>query len=200
VNAAGGDVSSRGGADELFSVADVHEMRVFVSVPQDYAAILQPGLTATLTLPQYPQRRFKASFDTSANAFDAQTRTVVAELLVPNPDHLLWPGSYADVHFDVPLDRKTPVVPEQALLFRSQGTQVAVVGADRRVHLRNVKLGLNFGSTVQVLSGVSRTDRLVLSPSAGLLDGETVHVVQAAAAHDLAASPRKQAAATGGAA
>jgi membrane fusion protein, multidrug efflux system len=202
VNAAGGDVSARGGADELFSVADIHEMRVFVSVPQDYAAILQPGLTATLTLPQYPQRQFKASFDTSANAFDAQTRTVVAELLVPNPDHLLWPGSYAEVHFNVPLDHKTPVVPEQALLFRSQGTQVALVGADHRVHLRNVKLGLNFGSTVQVLSGVSRNDRLVMSPSAGLLDGEMVHVVQAAPGlgHDLAASPRKQAVATGGAA
>ncbi|HVE06862.1 MAG TPA: efflux RND transporter periplasmic adaptor subunit [Paraburkholderia sp.] len=202
VNAAGGDVGSRGSADELFSVADIHEVRVFVSVPQDDAAILHPGLTATLTLPQYPQRQFKATFDTSANAFDPQTRTVVAELLVPNPDHLLWPGSYAEVHFDVPLDRKTPVVPEQALLFRSQGTQVAVVGADRRVHLRDVKLGLNFGSTVQVLSGVSRHDRLVLSPSAGLLDGQTVHVVQAAAglSPNLAAGAGKPAAAAGGAA
>jgi membrane fusion protein (multidrug efflux system) len=178
VNAAGGDVGTRGSADELFSVADIDEMRVFVSVPQDYATILHPGLTATLTLPQYPNRSFKARFATSANAFDPQTRTVVAELLVPNADHLLWPGSYADVHFDVPLDHKVPVVPEQALLFRSQGTQVAVVGADHRVHLRAVKLGLNFGSTVQVLSGVTRDDRLVMSPSAGLLEGQNVAVVK----------------------
>jgi membrane fusion protein, multidrug efflux system len=176
VNAAGGDVGSRGAADELFTVANIHEMRVFVSVPQDYSAILKPGLTATLSLPQFPGREFKASFETTANAFDPKTRTVIAELLVPNPDRLIWPGAYASVHLNVPLDRSTLVVPEQALLFRADGMQVAVVGADDKVHLRNVKLGLNFGKTVQVLEGVSASDRIVMSPSAGMLDGEAVRI------------------------
>ncbi|WP_296650826.1 efflux RND transporter periplasmic adaptor subunit [Paraburkholderia sp.] len=176
VNAAGVDVGSRGSADELFTVANIHEMRVFVSVPQDYAAILKPGLTATLSLPQFPGREFKASFQTTANAFDPQTRTVIAELLVPNPDRLIWPGAYASVHLNVPLDRGTLVVPEQALLFRAEGMQVAVVDANDKVHLRNVKLGLNFGKTVQVLEGVSASDRIVMSPSAGLLDGQAVHI------------------------
>ncbi len=176
VNAAGVDVGSRGSADELFTVANIHEMRVFVSVPQDYAAILKPGLTATLSLPQFPGREFKASFETTANAFDPQTRTVIAELLVPNPDRLIWPGAYASAHLNVPLDRSTLVVPEQALLFRAEGMQVAVVDAGDKVHLRNVKLGLNFGKTVQVLEGVSASDRIVMSPSAGLLDGQAVHI------------------------
>jgi RND family efflux transporter MFP subunit len=147
-------------------------------VPQDYATILKPGLTATLALPQFPGRTFAATFDTTANAFDPQTRTVITELLVPNPDRLLWPGAYASVTFNVPLDQNVPVVPEQALLFRAQGEQVAVVDARNKVHLRSVKLGLNFGRTVQVLSGITMTERIVSSPSAGLLDGETVRVVQ----------------------
>jgi len=153
---------------------------VFVSVPQDYATMLKPGLTATLSLPQFPGKTFAATFDTTANAFDPQTRTVITELLVPNPDRLLWPGSYASVTFNVPLDQSVPVVPEQALLFRAEGEQVAVVDASNRVHLRTVKLGLNFGKTVQILSGINMNDRIVASPSAGLLDGETVRIVQPA--------------------
>jgi len=180
VNAAGGDVSQAGAADELFSVADIHEMRVFVSVPQDYSQILKPGLTATLSLPQYPGRTFKATFDTTANAFNPQTRTVVTELLVPNPDHLIWPGTYADVHFVIPSDPHILIVPEQALLFRAQGMQVALVGPDERVHLQDVKLGLNLGQTVQVVDGLKPTDRLVVNPSAGILEGEKVRIVAGA--------------------
>lgn len=180
VNGAGGDVSARGSADELFTVSDIHEMRVFVSVPQDYANIMKSGLTATLSLPQYPNREFNSTFATSANAFNPQTRTVTTELLVPNPDHLIWPGSYANVHFNVPLDRNIPVVPEQALLFRSNGMQVALVGPNDEVHLQDVKLGINFGKTVQVLSGLKTTDRIVLNPSAGILEGERVRIVTGA--------------------
>jgi RND family efflux transporter MFP subunit len=176
VNAAGGDVGSRGTADELFTVADIHEMRVFVSVPQDYSSMLKPGLEADLSLPQYPGKIFKARLETTAHAFDPQTRTVVTELLVPNPDHLIWPGTYADVHFKVPLDPNVLIVPEQALLFRSQGMQVAVVDASGKVHLKDVALGNNLGQSVEVLSGIAPSDRIVMSPSAGLLDGDTVRV------------------------
>jgi RND family efflux transporter MFP subunit len=192
VNAAGGDVSSQGAADELFSVSDIHEMRVFVSVPQDYSSILKPGLTATLSLPQYPGRRFEATFDTTANAFNPQTRTVVTELLVKNPDHLIWPGTYADVHFVMPSDPNVLIIPEQALLFRAEGMQVALVGADNKVHLQDVKLGLNLGQTVQVVSGLTRSDRLIVNPSAGILEGERVRIVSGAPG--VALSPQFQAA------
>ncbi|MFM0201764.1 efflux RND transporter periplasmic adaptor subunit [Paraburkholderia fungorum] len=177
VNAAGGDVSSRGTADELFSVADIHKMRLFVSVPQDYADMLKQGLEATFTLAQYPGREFKATLLTTANAFNPQTRTVVTELVADNPDHLLWPGTYATVRFVVPTDQSVLVVPEQALLFRDQGMQLAVIDSDNRVHLQNVKLGLNLGQNVQVLSGLKPADRFIANPSAGTLEGEKVQIV-----------------------
>ncbi|HEY2023354.1 efflux RND transporter periplasmic adaptor subunit [Paraburkholderia sp.] len=177
VNAAGGDVSSRGTADELFSVADIHKMRLFVSVPQDYADMLKPDLEATFTLPQYPGRQFKATLLTTANAFNPQTRTVITELVADNPDHLIWPGTYATVRFVVPSNQNVLVVPEQALLFRDQGMQLALIGSDNTVHLQNVTLGLNLGQNVQVLSGLKRTDRFITNPSAGTLDGEKVQIV-----------------------
>ena len=177
VNAAGGDVSAHGRSTELFTVADIHKMRVFVAVPQTFSTMLKPGLTATLSLPQYPGRLFNATFDTSAQAFNAQTRTVVTELLVDNPDHTLWPGTYADVHFTTSADPNILIIPEQALLFRAQGMQVALVGPHDRVHLQDVTLGHNMGETVQILSGLTMQDRLIDNPSAGLLDGEIVRVV-----------------------
>lgn len=180
VNAAGGDPSGHGGSNELFSVADLHRMRVFVSVPQDYSAMLKPGLTAMLSLPQFPDRQFKASYETTANAFDPQTRTVVTELTVDNSDHMIWPGTYTSVEFTTSADPDVLIVPEQSLLFRAEGMQVALVAPDNKVHLQNVKLGLNLGQTVQVIAGLKPSDRLINSPSAGLLEGEVVHVVPGA--------------------
>ena len=177
VTAAGGSASGRGGASELFSVADLHRMRVFVSVPQDYSGSLQPNLTATLNLPQFAGRVFKASFATTSNSVDAQTRTVLTELLVDNPDGKIWPGAYAEVHFTVPTQPDILVIPEQSLLFRSAGLQVALV-RDGHVHLQNIKLGLNLGNTVQVTGGLTTSDRLIGNPSDGLLEGEAVHVVK----------------------
>ncbi len=180
VNAAGGDASARGGSSELFSVADIHKMRVFVSVPQEYSAMLKPGLTATLTLPQFPNQQFKATFETTANAFDAQTRTVVTELTVANANHAIWPGTYTNVIFSTNSNPDVLIIPEQALMFRAEGMQVALVKPDGRIHLQDVKLGLNLGQTVQILGGLTKTDRLIDNPSAGLLEGERVNVVPGA--------------------
>ena len=181
VNAAGGDANARNGAAaDLFSVADIHEMRVFVSVPQEYSSMLKPGLTATLSLPQFPDKQFRAEFETTANAFDAQTRTVVTELTVDNANHAIWPGTYTNVRFTTGADPDVLIVPEQALMFRAEGMQVALVRPDGRVHLQDVKLGLNLGQTVQVIAGLTKTDRLVDNPSAGLLEGEQVRIVPGA--------------------
>lgn len=177
VNAAGGNASGHGGAaTELFSVADLHQMRVFVSVPQDYSGSLRPGLTAKVVLPQFPNQVFDANFATTANSFNTQSRTVLTELIVDNASRKIWPGAFAEVHFTVPSRSGVLVIPEQSLLFRSAGLQVALV-RDGRVHLQNVRLGVNLGNTVQVVRGLTAADRLISNPSDGLLEGQEVHVV-----------------------
>ena len=175
VNAGGGD--SGASRQELFSVADIHALRVFVSVPQDYSAFLTQGVTATLTLPQFPDRTFAARILGNAQAVNEQSRTVLTELTVENPGHVILPGAFASVTFHVPLDRNILIVPEQSLLFRSRGMEVAIVGADGKIHLQKVTLGLNFGPTVQIVSGLKPTDRLIANPSLGLIEGEMVRIV-----------------------
>jgi RND family efflux transporter MFP subunit len=180
VNAAGGDASLRASATPLFSVADMHALRVFVSVPQEYSTFLAPRLHATLTLPQNPEKQIPAQFLTTANAVKPVSRTVITELTLPNPNHALWPGTYVDVHFTFPGDPGLLIVPEQALLFRSAGTQVALVEPDNRIHLQNVDLGRNLGTDVEILSGLRASDRFVANPSLGLLEGQRVKIVQPA--------------------
>ncbi len=201
VNAAGGDASVRGNSTELFTVADVHQMRVFVSVPQDYASLLGPGITATLHQPSQPGKSIQARFLTTARAFNTNTRTAVTELTVDNSDHVLWPGTYVDVVFQVPTDPTVVTMPEAALIFRADGAQVAIVDAQNRVHLRNVTLGQNLGQTVQVTSGLSSGDKLVNNPPAGLLEGQSVQPVTPATGYAMAGQPvpsRPDAAASGG--
>jgi RND family efflux transporter MFP subunit len=178
VNAAGGDASLRATATPLFSVADMHALRVFVSVPQEYSTFLAPGLQATLTMPQSPEKQIPAKVLTTANAVRPTSRTVVTELTLPNPNHALWPGTYVDVHFTFPGDAGVLIVPAQALLFRSAGTQVALVEPDNRIHLQDVVLGRNLGTNVEVRSGLTISDRFVANPSLGLLEGQQVRIVQ----------------------
>ena len=191
VNAAGGDVSARGSSTELFTVADVHEMRVFVSVPQDYANLLSPNITAALHQPSQPGKSIQAKFLTTAKAFNANTRTAVTELTVDNSDHALWPGTYVDVEFQVPTDPNVLTMPEAALIFRADGAQVAIVDAQNHVHLQNVTLGQNLGQTVQVTNGLSANDKLVNNPPAGLLEGQSVQAVTPAAGY-ASATPKTQ--------
>jgi membrane fusion protein (multidrug efflux system) len=186
VNAAGGDLSVRGSSTELFTVADVHEMRVFVAVPQDYADQLATGLTATIHLPSQPGNLIEAKFLTTARAFSTNTRTAVAELTVDNSKHALWPGTYVDVEFHVPSDPKVLTIPEEALIFRAAGTQVAAVDAHNQVHLRNVTLGQNLGQSVQITSGLATGERLVNNPPAALLEGQTVQPVTPAPGYAVA--------------
>jgi membrane fusion protein (multidrug efflux system) len=153
-------------------------LRVFVSVPQEYSDVLVPGLKATLTLPQNPEKQIPAQFLTTAKAVKPGSRTIVTELTLDNPNHDLWPGAYVNVHFTFPGDAGLLIVPEQALLFRSEGTQVALVGPNDRIHLQNVTLGRNLGTDVEILSGLQASDKFVANPSLGLLEGQRVKTVQ----------------------
>jgi RND family efflux transporter MFP subunit len=177
VNAAGGEVGAHDKSTELFSVAEVHKLRVFVAVPQDYADGLGSDPSATIHLPSQPGNPIQATFLTTARAFDSNTRTAVTVLTVANPRHTLWPGTYVDVVFQVPSDPAILTMPEQALIFRAAGAQIATIDAQNRVHLRSVTLGQNLGQTVQVTSGLSVNDTLVNNPPAGLLEGQVVRPV-----------------------
>ncbi len=180
VNAGGATTGSSGAGSQLFTVSDVHRLRVFVSVPQDYATELKPGVTATLSLPGYPDQVFQASFMTTSRSVSSQSRTVLTELEMTNPSGVL-PGAFTEVHFHLPADRRTLTVPEQALLFQSRGMEVALV-VDGRVRFRRVALGRNLGARVEILSGLRPGDRLIANPSLGLLEGEQVNVVHVPAA------------------
>lgn len=178
VNSTGGDSTVRSAPAALFSVADIHQMRIFVSVPQDYADALKPDLTATLTLPQNPGNPIPAQFLTTANAVNTPTRTIVTEFTVDNAKGELWPGTFVNVHFNFPSDLNILILPEQALLFRAQGMQVAVLDGQNRIHLQDVILGRNLNTDVEIVSGLKATDKVVANPSLGLLDGQQVKIVQ----------------------
>jgi RND family efflux transporter MFP subunit len=180
VGTQGAQESARAPSQPLFVVADVRDLRVFVSVPQSYASGLGPGLEVSLTLPQDPGRRIPARFLTTARAVNPATRSVVTELTLPNPSGEDMPGSFVNVQFEFPSAPGILIVPSQAVLYRAQGTQVAVVGAGDKVRLRDVTLGRTLGNTVEVTSGLTKDDRLVAAPSMGLLDGQAVKIAQPA--------------------
>ena len=178
VNAGGGDAGARANATELFTVSDVHQLRVFVAVPQDYADQLGDGVPVTIHLPSQPGKTIPAKFLTTARAFNDNSRTAVTELTVDPKDGLLWPGTFVEVVFQLPADTALLTMPEQALIFRAPGPQVALLDAQNRVHLQNVTLGNNLGQIVQVVSGLAEGDRFVNNPPAGLLEGQLVQPVE----------------------
>lgn len=169
----------------LFTVADVSRMRLFVSVPESFGSFLQPGLTADVTVPQLPNRHFTARFLTVARGFDPDTRTAVTEFTIENEDRALWPGSYATVHLTVPIDRKVLTIPSSALVFQEKGTQVAVVADDGRIHFQSITVSKILDATVEVTEGISTSDRIVNNPSAALLEGDKVRIVTPAPGYEI---------------
>ena len=172
----GGTGASGSGGQELFRVADVHEMRVYVQVPQQLSADIHHGLTANLHLPQYPNKTFKATVATTSSAINMSARTLLVELHAENPDSELQPGAYAQVDFELPSNPDVVHVPTSALVFRERGMEVAIVGADDKIELKPVTIGRNLGTEVEVLSGLTLSDRLVNSPPDSLSTGDTVRI------------------------
>lgn len=177
VTSAGGDAAVQGSAKPLFIVADTSKLRVYVAVPQNFGGVLSPDLTAILTLPNAPEKPIQAKFLAMADAVDPATRTIVTEFVIDEGQRMVFPGTYVDVHLTVPGAPNILVVPSQALLFRAEGMQVAKVGSDGRVRLQPVSVGDNLGLTIQVVAGLEPSDRIVASPSLGLLDGQEVKIV-----------------------
>lgn len=172
-----GTISSPGSISNLFTVADIKRMRLFVNIPESFGPFLQPGLTATVTVPQLPDRHFTAKFLTVASGFDPEMRTAVTEFEIDNEDRALWPESYATVRLAVPTNRTTVTIPSSAMVFQEKGTRVAVVGDDDRVHFKSITVGKILTGTIEVTDGISITDRIVTHPTASMLEGDKVRIV-----------------------
>jgi RND family efflux transporter MFP subunit len=180
-----GNLNSRDAKGNLFTVAVVDKLRLFVSVPEAFGAFLGPGLTADVTVPQLPHRHFTFKFLTVAKGFDVSTRTAVTVFTIDNTDRALWPGSYANVHLTAPVDRGVMTIPTSALVFQEHGTQVAIVGEDDRLHFKPITVDKIFDNYIEVTEGLSEADRIVNNPSAALLEGDKVRIVTAAVGYDI---------------
>jgi multidrug efflux pump subunit AcrA (membrane-fusion protein) len=162
---------------ELFHVASINTLRVFINVPQIYSNDAKPSTVADLTLDQFPGRKFSGKLVRNANAIDLATRTLLVEVDVKNNTGELLPGSYAAVHLKLDSSRPTLLLPVSALVFRTQGLQVATLGENNRAHLENITLGRDFGTQVEVVSGLTTDQKVIDSPPDSLVEGEQVRVV-----------------------
>jgi len=167
---------SSGTGKELFDVAQVDPLRVFVSVPQTNAPSIRAGLPAHIELREYPGQKFSGKVVRTADSIDPATRTLLTEIDVPNPDGRLLPGSYAEVHFAVPVQITRLSIPVNAVLFRPEGPRVAVVGSDHRVHLKAISIGRDYGTKVEILGGLDPNDQIVVNPADSLEDGQQVNI------------------------
>lgn len=175
-----GDLVNAGGTSgrALFQVSDVHEMRIYVNVPQAFLGVMKPGLKATLDLPGQTER-FEATLVSTANAIVENSRTALVQLQAPNPDGKLWPGAFAEVHFHIPADPEALRIPATALIFGPNGMSVAAVNADSKVVLKPIRVGRNLGDDVEIRSGVSLSDRLIDNPQESLESGDAVRIAGA---------------------
>jgi RND family efflux transporter MFP subunit len=175
-----GQLVAASSGNELFRLAQTGTLRVYVRVPQAAAQGVAPGQMAELTIPELPGRVFPAKVVRTSGAMSADSRTLLTELEVDNSRGEILAGTYVQVRLtDAKLDPAL-TLPANTLLFRSEGLQVGVVGADGKVELRRVTLGRDFGPTVEILGGVGPTDRVILNPADSLVGGTTVRLAESA--------------------
>jgi RND family efflux transporter MFP subunit len=172
INAGSGSTTS---GRELFHMAAIHRLRVFVAVPEVYSRAARTGAPATLTLDEFPGRPFHGILARNANAIDLASRTLLVEVDVDNPLGELLPGAYVFVHLQLPREIASVTVPANTLLFRAEGLQVGVV-RDGQVHLVPVTIGHDYGTSVEILTGIQPTDQVIVSPSDSLTSGTRVRI------------------------
>jgi membrane fusion protein, multidrug efflux system len=176
------NAGSESNGSPLFTVADIHRIRIYVSVPQNYSAEIKPGVTAQLSLPEYPGRVFSAPLDASANAITEKSDSLLVEFLADNSQNQLKPGGYAQVTIHVPTQRNVVTVPASALIFDENGLQVATVGAGDRIRMKHIKIARDLGTEVEIESGIDPRDRIVDNPPDSIANGDRVHPEQASSA------------------
>jgi RND family efflux transporter MFP subunit len=160
---------------ELFHLASINKLRVCVAIPEVYSRAARTGATATFTLDEFPGEVFKGTLVRNANAIDSASRTLLTEVDVDNANGRLLPGAYVFVHLKLPEATRTVTVPSNTLLFRKEGLQVGVV-RNGRVELVSVKMGRDSGNSVEIVSEVTESDSVVVSPSDSLMSGTQVNI------------------------
>jgi membrane fusion protein, multidrug efflux system len=185
VTASGAGTASQGNApsqngtpsQELFRVAQTKTLRVYVNIPENYSDEIVPGISATLDMASSPNQKVTGKLARTSQSIDPGSLTLLAEVDVPNANGKLLPGGYAQVHFDITTTHPPLVIPGNTLIFRAQGTQVGVVDTDTNtVHLKDIKIGRDFGTKLEVVDGLEENDFVILNPSDSLTDGARVQV------------------------
>jgi RND family efflux transporter MFP subunit len=169
----------------LFTVAVVDKLRLFVNVPETFGPFLHSGLTADVTVPQLPHRHFNFKFLTVADGYDAGSHSATTVFTIDNEDRALWPVSHGEVHLTTPVAKHAFTIPLTALVAQEHGTQVAVVRNDNRIHLKTIKVSRLMDKVVEVEEGLSASDRIVNNPSVALLEGNQVRIVTRTLGHDI---------------
>jgi RND family efflux transporter MFP subunit len=182
------DAGSNGGGRALFVLTQTDPLRVYVNVPQTYSQIVKTGQTVVVTQAELRGQNFKGTVARTAGAIDTATRTMQIEIALPNPSGILLPGAYVQVA--LPMAASTVLrVPTNTLLFRADGSRVALVDANGRITLRKVQIGRNLGEEMELLDGIVPTDRLVLNPTDSLADGDVVALAAPASASQAKTAP-----------
>jgi RND family efflux transporter MFP subunit len=182
-------INSGGSGQPLFEVSDLHRVRIYVQVPQSFSAGLKPGLKATFEMPQYPGVQFDATLSHISRAMNPTSHSMQVELQADNTEGKFFAGSYCNVHFEIPTDANLVRIPSTALITGNQGTQVATLDGNNKVVLKNVQLGRDLGDSVEVISGLSPSDRIINNPPETLTAGDTVRVAAATPPAAAPASP-----------
>jgi RND family efflux transporter MFP subunit len=160
----------------LFRLSETSTLRVYSNVPEAYSPDIAPGVSADVEVPEVAGKKFPGKVVRTAGAIDPTTRTLLTEVHVPNPTGVLAPGEFGEVTFHLRSSRPAVVIPSNALLFRAQGPQVALVRADSKVHLQNIQLGRDFGNSLEVLAGLTPEDSVIANPSDAITEGALVDV------------------------
>jgi RND family efflux transporter MFP subunit len=163
-------------AKPLFRVAQTNPLRIYVKVPQNYSARLFPNMTVSLHFAEHPRKKFSAKLLDTANAIDPTTRTLLTQFVAENETGEILPGSYTSVWFSLPLPAHTVRLPVNTLLFQAEGLQVAIVDKDNKIVRKSVTLSRDFGSEVEVATGVNPGEKVVVNPPDSISNGETVRI------------------------
>ena len=169
--------SSGGPGRELFHIASVKKLRAYVNVPQDYSRNAKPGLVADLTFPDLPGKRIPAKLVSTSDAIDPSSRTLLVQFEVDNSNGQLLPGAYAALHLKLPAGTSSYIVPATSLMFRSEGLRLATVN-DNKAALLPVTIGRDFGTEVEIISGLTGNESIIVNPLDSLLPGQQVRIAQ----------------------
>jgi RND family efflux transporter MFP subunit len=170
--------SSGGSRTELFHIAQPDRLRVFVNIPEVYSQAAKPGMSADLVLSEFPGKRFAGTLVRTANAIDQTTRTLLVEIQVNNPTGTLLSGAYAEIHLKLPTPVTTFTIPVNTLLFRSEGLRIAEVADGQRAELKQITLGRDYGSEVEVTAGLTGNESIITNPPDSIVDGQQIRIAQ----------------------